>query len=415
MNELRMYVEHLFEGRVLTAEMIELKEEIYGNLVARYEDYVAGGMGEAEALAQAKASITSIDDVLAGEGEDVAEEAAAETNDAPAAETVVLPSGDSDAGTTASAEGAFDAGAADATVAGAAATAGAASAAPTSPAAADQDSEKAKTPWTKILAIAAVVIAAILVATLVWNTVLEPATDQLEDTVEDVVDVSAAQGAGQSANGAGAGNANDQGNGAAQGNDANQGNNTGNGANSNAGSSDTPTFSDPEDQREYEATMAVLNEIDAHDPTSLQAYAGDSQPSSVFFENLPLGSYVSADETGQINANTFSVYYTNVSDDIDGDAIDRAIVYNAAAAFSAYPNLQRLNVTVHEAYDEHHDADVYAFDRSQLERAFANASNNGMTQFDSSLFESATSWDVVRQQIDRHDFCDHQADIAERS
>ena len=45
MNELRMYVEHLFEGRVLTAEMIELKEEIYGNLVARYEDYVAGGMG----------------------------------------------------------------------------------------------------------------------------------------------------------------------------------------------------------------------------------------------------------------------------------------------------------------------------------------------------------------------------------
>ena len=48
MNELRMYVEHLFEGRVLTAEMIELKEEIYGNLVARYEDYVAGGMGEAE-------------------------------------------------------------------------------------------------------------------------------------------------------------------------------------------------------------------------------------------------------------------------------------------------------------------------------------------------------------------------------
>lgn len=413
MNELRMYVEHLFEGRVLTAEMIELKEEIYGNLVARYEDYVASGMNEADALAQAKASITSIDDVLAGEGEDMAEEAA-ETNDAPAAETVVLPSADSNAGDAA--EGAYDAGAAaDATMAGAAATAGAASSAPVSAASADQDSEKAKTPWTKILAIAAVVIAVILVATLVWGTVLEPATDQLEDTVEDVVDVSAAQGAGQNANGAGEGNANGQGNSAAQDNDANQGNNAGNGANSNANSSDTPTFSDPEDQREYEATMAVLNEIDAHDPTSLQAYAGDSQPSSVFFENLPLGSYVSADETGQINANTFSVYYTNVSDDIDGDAIDRAIVYNAAAAFSAYPNLQRLNVTVHEAYDEHHDADVYAFDRSQLERAFANASNNGMTQFDSSLFESATSWDVVRQQIDRHDFCDHQADIAERS
>ena len=195
----------------------------------------------------------------------------------------------------------------------------------------------------------------------------------------------------------------------------NQGTGGGSGAGANTNTSDTPTFSDPEDQREYEATMAVLDEIDAHDPTTLQAYTGDSQPSSVFFENLPLGSYVSADETGSINAGTFEVYYVNVSEDIDGDAIDRAIVYNAAAAFSAYPNLQRLNVVVHEAYDEHHDADVYAFDRSQLERAFANASGDAVTQFNSSLVESEASWDVVRQQIDRHDFCDHQMDVAERS
>ena len=67
MNELRMYVEHLFEGKVLTAENIELKEEIYGNLVARFEDYVAAGMSREEALAKTKASITSVDDVLAGE------------------------------------------------------------------------------------------------------------------------------------------------------------------------------------------------------------------------------------------------------------------------------------------------------------------------------------------------------------
>ena len=44
MNELRMYVEHLFEGKVLTPENIELKEEIYGNLVARYEDLIASGL-----------------------------------------------------------------------------------------------------------------------------------------------------------------------------------------------------------------------------------------------------------------------------------------------------------------------------------------------------------------------------------
>lgn len=383
MNELRMYVEHLFEGRVLTAEMIELKEEIYGNLVARYEDYVAGGMGEAEALAQAKASITSIDDVLAGEGEDAFEGAASSASE-DAGPTAVHAS-DDDAGESTCEEGAATEGAAATVVQSAPATASTA------------DASDHANPWLKILVVAAAVIAVILAAVVMWNVVLEPTGDQLEDTVEDVVDVTVAGGAGQTSNG------------------NNQDTNSGADAGTNANTSNTPTFSDPEDQREYEATMAVLDEIDAHDPTTLQAYTGDSQPSSVFFENLPLGSYVSADETGSINAGTFEVYYVNVSEDIDGDAIDRAIVYNAAAAFSSYPNLQRLNVVVHEAYDEHHDADVYAFDRSQLERAFANASGDAVTQFNSSLFESEASWDVVRQQIDRHDFCDHQMDMAERS
>lgn len=383
MNELRMYVEHLFEGRVLTAEMIELKEEIYGNLVARYEDYVAGGMGEAEALAQAKASITSIDDVLAGEGEDAFEGAASSASED--AEPTAVHASDDDAGESTCEEGAATEGAAATVVQPAPATTSTA------------DASEHANPWLKILVVAAAVIAVILAAVVVWNVVLEPTGDQLEDTVEDVVDATVAGGAGQTSNG------------------NNQDTNSGNGAGANTNTSNTPTFSDPEDQREYEATMAVLDEIDVHDPTTLQVYTGDSQPSSVFFENLPLGSYVSTDDTVRVNANTFEVYYTNVSEDIDGDAIDRAIVYNAAAAFSAYPNLQHLNVVVHEAYDEHHDADVYAFDRSQLERAFANASGDAVTQFNSSLFESEASWDVVRQQIDRHDFCDHQMDMAERS
>lgn len=383
MNELRMYVEHLFEGRVLTAEMIELKEEIYGNLVARYEDYVAGGMGEAEALAQAKASITSIDDVLAGEGEDVAEGAASSASED--AEPTAVHASDDNASESTCEEGAATEGFAATIVQPAPATASTA------------DASEHANPWLKILVVAAAIIAVILAAVVVWNVVLEPTGDQLEDTVEDVVDATVAGGAGQTSNG------------------NNQDTNSGNGAGANTNTSNTPTFSDPEDQREYEATMAVLDEIDVHDPTTLQVYTGDSQPSSVFFENLPLGSYVSTDDTVQVNANTFEVYYTNVSEDIDGDAIDRAIVYNAAAAFSAYPNLQYLNVVVHEAYDEHHDADVYAFDRSQLERAFANASGDAVTQFNSSLFESEASWGVVRQQIDRHDFCDHQMDMAERS
>lgn len=64
MNELRMYVEHLFEGRVMSSEMIDLKEEIYGNLMARYEDLVRAGHAPAEAIEAAKASVTSIDGML---------------------------------------------------------------------------------------------------------------------------------------------------------------------------------------------------------------------------------------------------------------------------------------------------------------------------------------------------------------
>ncbi|WP_308616788.1 permease prefix domain 1-containing protein, partial [uncultured Enorma sp.] len=169
MNELRMYVEHLFEGRVLTAEMIELKEEIYGNLVARYEDYVAGGMGEAEALAQAKASITSIDDVLAGEGEDAFEGAASSASED--AEPTAVHASDDDAGESTCEEGAAAEGAAATVVQPAPATASTA------------DASEHKSPWLKILAVAAAIIAVILVATVLWNVVLEPTGDQLEDTV----------------------------------------------------------------------------------------------------------------------------------------------------------------------------------------------------------------------------------------
>ena len=80
MSEIRMHVERLFLGKVLTEEVLELKEEIYGNLVARYEDYVAGGMDAAEALRATKASITSVDDELVA-----AAAAAGACGDVPAA------------------------------------------------------------------------------------------------------------------------------------------------------------------------------------------------------------------------------------------------------------------------------------------------------------------------------------------
>ena len=63
-SDLRMYVEHLFEGRTLDAETIELKEEIYGNLVARFDDYVGQGMSEDEAYRRTCDAVSSVEDVL---------------------------------------------------------------------------------------------------------------------------------------------------------------------------------------------------------------------------------------------------------------------------------------------------------------------------------------------------------------
>lgn len=97
MSEIRMYVELLFEGRTMTRETIDLKEEIYGNLMARYEDLLAQGMSEAEALERTKASITSVDDVLAGDdeaGADKDDGGDAQGSDATAAGvTVPIPGG----------------------------------------------------------------------------------------------------------------------------------------------------------------------------------------------------------------------------------------------------------------------------------------------------------------------------------
>ncbi len=77
-----MYVEHLFEGRTLDAETIELKEEIYGNLTARFDDYVAQGMSEDEAYRRTCEAVTSVEDML-GEKDEPAVDA---TVVAPAAQ-----------------------------------------------------------------------------------------------------------------------------------------------------------------------------------------------------------------------------------------------------------------------------------------------------------------------------------------
>ncbi len=69
MNELRDYVNSLFIGHRKTAQTKDLKEEIYGNLEARKADLISLGTTEAEAIEQAKNSITSIEGLIDGNKE----------------------------------------------------------------------------------------------------------------------------------------------------------------------------------------------------------------------------------------------------------------------------------------------------------------------------------------------------------
>ena len=393
MNELRMYVEHLFEGRVLTQESIELKEEIYGNLVARYEDYVAGGMSEAEALEKTKASFTSIEDVFkeSGEAEDsnAGEAASAEAGENGSASWI--------GGATQAASGAGGMGSAaetaqmprpegapvppDGVGAEGQATAG-------THAAPKTRSPRKVWPFVVGGVLAAFILLAI-VGTAVFGLIGEANVGEPSSTAQSITQSDSAA------------------------TDANQG--TANGQdNSNAGGgSSSQTYDDLDDQREYEATKAVDDAIRAHSIDTLRSYTGNSLPDQGFFEHLPLSMYVSSTGSEQGSSASYNVYYAGVSDDIDGGGVDRALVYNAVAAFSVYPELQTINFTVQDADDTAHDANVYSFNRDTLERAFDNASGGAITQLNSSLYESQESWDQVRDYVTRNHFYDRQTDLAE--
>lgn len=393
MNELRMYVEHLFEGRVLTQESIELKEEIYGNLVARYEDYVAGGMSEAEALEKTKASFTSIEDVFkeSGEAEDsnAGEAASAEAGESGAASW--------NAGTAQAAPGAAGMGSAaetakmprpegaplppDGVGAEGQATAG------------THAAPKTRSPrkiWPFVVGgVLAVFILLAIVGTAVFGLIGEANVGEPSSTAQSITQSDSAA------------------------TDASQGTANGQDSSNAGGGSSSQTYGDLDDQREYEATKAVDDAIAAHSIDTLKSYTGNSLPDQGFFEHLPLSMYVSSTGSEQGSNASYNVYYAGVSDDIDGDGVDRALVYNAVAAFSVYPELQTITFTVQDADDTAHDANVYSFNRDTLEHAFDNASGGAITQLNSSLYESQESWGQVRDYVTRNHFYDRQTDLAE--
>lgn len=394
MNELRMYVERLFEGRVLTSEMIELKEEIYGNLVARYEDYRAKGMGEAEALEKTKASITSVEDVLeeADGGAETPEPQAAVVD--AACETAAVGQAAETAPVGAAAADQAATGEVPSTVSNAAPGAGADASPSGGPSAPSYDGnwlpvdQKPKKRWS-------IVVGAVAVVLIVGAAVVAGLNIFAGGTSQAATGQNAASA--QSQNGQGATGTGD----AATGNQSAQ------------GDSRTHHFEDPEDQYEYEMTSGLATQIESISASQIASASGSGSTQAQFFKALAMGDYVASTGREEGSAESFNVGYQEVPDAIGGDMIDRALLLNATAAFCAYPELQTVNLTVQEQYDTAYDADVYSFSRSTLEQAYSRATDGAIAGLGAAQIASDDAWDELRSIFVREDFCDRQIDIAE--
>lgn len=368
MNEIRMYVEHLFEGRMLTAENIELKEEIYGNLVARYEDYVSSGMDPAEALERTKASMTSIDGVI--EGEDDACEAvltpAVEDAATDAAETTVL----SDA--SAASKGASDAcsDAVGETVAMPAAGAAVPPAGFENAEGCGNASESSSTvetatkgKRTRNIIIASAAGFALLVVLGVGLSYALGAIDRVEDHIDSAVTEVQNNGQPTSNSDAASGQQNGQTTGQT-------GNGQGNGAN----------VRNKEVVVDADGTVWVDGElgddlavavVDAQ-PGDISMYAETDPSDAANVESLirllPMGEWA-GDIDVTLGIDVLGFAYRDVPDGYDGDSIDLALSYNTMALLCSMPLLNEVRVTVAEA-DDPADEDYYVFTRDNAQRCF---------------------------------------------
>lgn len=364
MNEIRMYVERLFQGRTLTDDVIELKEEIYGNLVARYEDYLATGMPEAEALEKTKASMTSVDDVLAG-----ASSAAGD-----------------------SAEGAASA---DAMEAATAMTESAAKTVPANPVVAKSSSTPASSgpvlsfnrKWIIALVAVAVVLALGGIGFKIVDEMNDAHEDRQEEQRERQQDANAADARGD------AGGATD----------------VDRGAVSTQSKGDEITVgSDGTIRMDGEAADDLLAEVVDAGYAALHPYIdidlSDGKAVEQAVRALPMSAWATDVDVTK-GEGTLSFAYRNVPD-YDGDSIDAALTYNATALLCMIPDLREVQITVAEA-DDPADEDYYVFQRSVLEKAYGVALNGDIV--------SESGWRQLKEDnLYKKDFIDRAIDHAER-
>lgn len=403
MNEIRMYVEHLFEGRMLTAENIELKEEIYGNLVARYEDYVAGGMDPAEALEKTKASMSSIDDVIEGV-DDVRETARADNGDAAkadTAETTVLPN-------AAVAKGSSPAqpGTVGETVAMPVAGA------PLPPAGfegeVDEDvasvssSANAAAPKgkrTRNIIIAAAVGFALFVVVgvgLIYALRIDRVEDRADSAVDEVQNSGQSTTNGGTASGQQSGQANGQSN-----------SDQGNGASARnkevVVDADGTVWVDGE--LGDDIAVAVVNA----QPGDISLYAETDPSDATNVESLirllPMGEWAT-DIDVTLGADVLGFAYREVPDGYDGDSIDLALSYNTMALFCSMPLLNEVCVTVTEA-DDPMDEDYYVFTRDNAQSRFG-------VMLSADMMNEAGWHQLKEDNLYSRKFAENMVDAAER-
>ena len=349
--DLRMYVEHLFEGRTLDAETIELKEEIYGNLVARFDDYVTQGISEDEAYRRTCEAVTSVDDVLDEKDADAAgerdEQAVGKKLDAEktrAAGAPVPP------GAEAASVGAAD---------------------------------KPRHRWSvgKVVGVVALCILGVIVVSAIATQALFAGVNREAATTQDSVEVLTEddRGTGSSSDG--------------------------------SGDLDTTTNSTTDNTTgTKETTMSDTGLLDTtrlyaivtnHDQTALASHANAAWPPdgstlAAVLEGLPLAEWLvstSAEEQTVLGNTVVAEYEVTVNDhvyDVDDDLLERTLAYNAMAVLALVPDAETVQVRLveNDAEDGDVDLDVYDFRRADVEAIL------GSSLTAESL--DATTWDSLR-------------------
>ena len=374
-SDIRMYVEHLFEGRVLDAETIELKEEIYGNLVARYEDYLAQGMSAEEAYARTCEAVTSVDDVIgAGEKNEPAEPTRVMPGREHAAGPVPPPPASSEPPTAVTPP-------------------------PATPGTAATPAPRRWSTGVIVAVVAVVLVAAGIAGCTVFNLLdtqraNEDYRGQTSQTVQQVDEP------GTTAEPTG-------------GTDTTTSPTTDNGKTTSQTTGGQPTGT-------TQVTADDLgDQINAVAPETLSGYTSlstaspDQDSLAMLVQGLPLSTYFAGANAGT-RAGSLEVTYSYPTHDErdyiarDDDYVDRALVFNAAALMCTIGDLDTLTVYETEPDDDspHTETDVHVFDRASMEEVLGVAldasqlTSENWTALRDQLMEKR-AWDRIWDRADR--------------